>query len=40
MAHNACIDIFDTLAGKKVDHDFISYLDVMLVTADNVDDYM
>lgn len=40
MAYNSCIDVFNTLAGKELGHDFISYIDVILVTAENVDDYL
>lgn len=40
MAYNSCIDIFNVLAGKEIGHDFTSYLDVILVTEDNIGDYL
>lgn len=40
MAYNSCIDIFDLLSGKTIDHNFTEYLDVILVTESNVDEYI
>lgn len=40
MAYNSCYDIFTVLQGGTIDHDFTSFLDVILVTDANVDEYL